>query len=133
MSNGDRPYFFIAPPPTIPSFNQETFGIIEIDACGRTALKCNGDILMDGKITNMQANAPQLYFDGSIVNVSGATFFHSGARFMNVNTSDALSGLPYSASQPQLVSAPWSVSGTLYVSSVAAADGNGNVKVLCVA
>jgi len=130
-SSGDTPFFYIAPPPTLSYCNQQTLGILEIDACGRNAVSCHGDILLDGKITTTDDSSPALFFNGSTLNVSGNVVFNDTVQFLNASTGTGI-GLHFSASQPQLHSHPWSVSGTVYVSQVLSALGTGNVNVLCI-
>ena len=129
MSSGDTLFYNVVLPPVLSYFNQETFGILEIDACGRNALSCHGDILLDGKITTTDSWSPALYFNGSTINASGILSLNSGVWFSNVSSVD---GIPFCPIQPQIAPEPWSVSGTVYVSEVLSALGTGNVKALCI-
>lgn len=132
MSSGDTPYYLTSPPPIISFFNQQTFGPLEIDACG-TALKCTGDILLDGIITNSETvSPPQLFFNGSVVNISGtATKVTGGVEFDYDDGSSTVPfpGIPHFEAQPSTSELE---PGRLYWTSYLKAGGS-TVKVLCIA
>lgn len=133
MSSGDTPYYLTSPPPIISFFNQQTFGPLEIDACGTTAVKCNGDILLDGVITNSElVSPPKLFFNGSVVNISGTATKVTGAMvFENDDESSIVPypGIPHFEVQPTTSELE---PGRLYWTSYLKAGGS-TVKVLCIA
>ena len=136
MSSGDTPFYNVVPPPVLSYFNQETFGILEIDACGRNALSCEGDLLLDGKITTTDLSAPSISIrDGVTVNISGTLNALQGVQFTNVSDG-TIFGVPFSRSQPHIGTPEWCTdlnsSGILYTTMVRSALGAGYVKVLCI-
>ena len=127
------------PPPIITSFNQQAFGPIEIDACGGTAVKCNGDFLLDGslnldlgQITTSGEDAPALSMSESNVNVSGTVVSLNGTLlFENVNASGQHDqGIPYFYTQPTTAQLP---PGSLYWTKSVAENSSDFIKVLCIA
>ena len=93
MSNGETPYYTLQYPNPITSYNTLQIGQCEIDACGTTALKSHGDILLDGSLWSNDENAG-LYFSQDI-NVSSTANLWSasvvtieGSRILSHSVSD---------------------------------------------
>ena len=112
-------------PPPISSFMGETYGFVQIDACGRNALSCEGDL-----------SAPSISIrDGVTVNISGTLNALQGVQFTNVSDG-TIYGVPFSRSQPHIGTPEWCTdlnsSGILYTTMVRSALGAGYVKVLCI-
>ena len=123
-------------PPPISSVMGETYGFVQIDACGRNALSCEGDLLLDGKITTTDLSAPSISIrDGVTVNISGTLNALQGVQFTNVSDG-TIFGVPFSRSQPHIGTPEWCTdlnsSGILYTTMVRSALGAGYVKVLCI-
>lgn len=96
MSSGDTPYYTFQYPNPITSYNTLQIGQCEIDACGTTALKAHGDILLDGSLWSMDECAG-IYFSedisvsstanlwsASVVNIEGSSVFSNSIYDTNI-------------------------------------------------
>jgi hypothetical protein len=97
MSSGDTPYYTFQYPNPITSYNTLQIGQCEIDACGTTALKTHGDILLDGSLWSMDECAG-VYFSedmnvsctanlwsASVVKIQGSSVFSNSACLTNIS------------------------------------------------
>uniref|UniRef100_A0A6C0CQU8 Uncharacterized protein n=1 Tax=viral metagenome TaxID=1070528 RepID=A0A6C0CQU8_9ZZZZ len=116
----DKPiYANLQSPYPITNFVQQKFGMIEVDACGRSSMIMHGDMLIDGGIkSNVSLAAASLLFNGPQLAISASQLSLS-ASILNVSgLSVAYAQSASSTSLAPAFALPRGFSGNLYLTPI---------------